>query len=306
MSQPAVIKRLTKDYLNRRPMRTTSLIFTIFGDVVSQHGGTIWLGSLVQALDLMGISERLVRTSVFRLVQEEWLEAERVGRRSFYQLTPLGMHEYERAARRIYALETRQWNGRWQLLIPIDIQENQRKHFLPSLKWQGFRSIATGTYARPNGDDRALLESLEEFGVADKVMVMEAETAPISAGQTTLRLVRDCWHLDEVAERYRGFLKMYTPLARWLQRNEPDPKSAFTARTLLIHDYRRILLQDTALPEALLPAGWPGAEARALTGSAYRALAAPSIAYITGELESGKGSMPPCVAGFYKRFGAKG
>ncbi len=302
MPHPPVVKRLIKDFLGRRPMRTSSLIITIFGDVVSQHGGTIWLGSLVRALDLMNISERLVRTSVFRLVQDGWLEADRVGRRSFYRLTPFGTHEYERAARRIYALEEEPWNGRWQLLIPLDIPDDLRENFRRSLQWQGFRSIAAGTFARPGGNNRTLLESLEEFGVSDQVMVMDAESAPVSSGQTTRKLVHECWRLDEVADHYREFLKRFAPLVKWLNGNEPAPATAFIARTLLIHNYRRVLLEDTALPEALLPPAWPGLEALAVTCEAYQALAAPSMRYITTEMESGNGPMPSCTADFYRRL----
>ncbi|MCW9000372.1 MAG: hypothetical protein OQK04_16810, partial [Kangiellaceae bacterium] len=40
-----------------------SIIVTVFGDLVSQHGGWIWLGSLIQALAPLGFSERLIRTS---------------------------------------------------------------------------------------------------------------------------------------------------------------------------------------------------------------------------------------------------
>jgi len=35
-----------------------------------------------------GISDRLVRTSVFRLAEEGWLDAQRDGRRSRYTLNP--------------------------------------------------------------------------------------------------------------------------------------------------------------------------------------------------------------------------
>ena len=70
MARIAAIDGLVEGFLARRPIRSTSLIVTLFGDVVSQHGGVIWLGSLVEALGLLGIDERLVRTSTFRLVQE--------------------------------------------------------------------------------------------------------------------------------------------------------------------------------------------------------------------------------------------
>ena len=303
MPQPAVVKHLIEEFASRRPIRTTSLIITLFGDVVSQHGGTIWLGSLVEALAPFGISDRLVRTSVFRLVREGWLEAERVGRRSFYRFTPYGTHEYERAARRIYALKQKHWNGHWQLLIPLDIPEQSREAFRRSLHWQGFRAIASGTYAKPGEGGSALLQILQEFDAVDRVLLMQADSSDLSSEKVLRNLVQEAWHLEEVARGYRDFLAHFRPLHQWLQRRpKPDPQTAFIARTLLIHDYRRILLQDTHLPEALLPPGWPGERVLQLTGKAYRALAEPSVTYITSELESGNGRMPPPVDGFWSRF----
>ena len=82
MAHPPAVRRLLEKFRDRKPMRSTSLIITLFGDTASQHGHTLWLGSLVQALAPLGVNERLVRTSVFRLVKEGWLEADRVGRRS--------------------------------------------------------------------------------------------------------------------------------------------------------------------------------------------------------------------------------
>jgi phenylacetic acid degradation operon negative regulatory protein len=303
VSQPAVVKHLLAEFASRRPIRTTSLIITLFGDVVSQHGGTIWLGSLVEALAPFGISDRLVRTSVFRLVREGWLEAERVGRRSYYRFTPYGTHEYERAARRIYALKQKHWNGHWQLLIPLDIPDKSREPFRRSLHWQGFRAIAPGTFAKPGEGGSALLQILQEFDAVDRVLLMEADSSDLSSEQVLRRLVQECWQLDEVAHGYRHFLAHFKPLHQWLLRHpEPEPQAAFIARTLLVHDYRRILLQDTHLPEALLPPGWPGERVLQLTGAAYRALAEPSVAYITRELESGNGRMPPPVDAFWSRF----
>ena len=41
------------------------------------HGGAIWLGDLIELLAPLGINERLLRTSVFRLVAQNWLQSER-------------------------------------------------------------------------------------------------------------------------------------------------------------------------------------------------------------------------------------
>ena len=84
-------------FRQRQPMRAKSLIITFFGDVVSQHGKEIWLGSAATALQGLGINDRLVRTSVFRLTKEGWLEVDREGRRSFYRFSNYGSLEYQRA-----------------------------------------------------------------------------------------------------------------------------------------------------------------------------------------------------------------
>jgi phenylacetic acid degradation operon negative regulatory protein len=284
-------------------MRTTSLIVTFFGDVVSQHGNTIWLGSLVKAMAQLGINERLVRTSVFRLVKDGWLESERVGRRSFYRFTSYGSHEYERAARRIYALESRQWKGQWTLLIPQDIANKQREQFRRSLHWQGYRAIAPGTYARPGDGEHNLIETLEEFGMTDKVVVLDATTSTLTSRQALRKLVRGNWQLEDVAQGYQDFLERYKALQKWSTgKQPPDPEAAFIARVLLIHDYRRILLQDTPLPDELLPPAWPGDAARTLTGLVYKALALASKDYIISQLEPGDGPMPAADASFWNRF----
>ena len=303
MAHPPAVRRLLDTFKARKPMRSTSLIITLFGDTVSQHGHTLWLGSLVQALAPLGVNERLVRTSVFRLVKEGWLEADRVGRRSYYRFTTHGTAEYERAARRIYATEDTTWEGHWQILIPLAIAESDRDDFRRSLNWQGFRAIAPGTFAKPGSPGRALRETLEEFGAADKVMLFDATSSTLGSAKRLRKLVHESWQLDATAAAYRDFLENFRPLQRWASRQRQlDPEAAFIVRTLLIHDFRRALLHDTPLPEELLPPGWPGAEALALTGSLYQALAAASAGYITDNLEGGNGPLPAAGASFSARF----
>ena len=303
MKQAGVVTQLAGKFTSRRPMRTTSLIVTLFGDVVSQHGGSIWLGSLVRAMVSLGLNDRLVRTSVFRLVKEGWLEQNRVGRRSYYRFTDYGSHEYQRAARRIYAMDDMAWNGRWQLVVPLELPDDQRERFRRSLYWQGFRAISSGTYAKPADGGRALLDTLEEFDAVEQVLVMEADTLPRTPPALLRQLVRDVWKLDEVASRYRDYLKHFRPLFKLLQKADSmEPEAAFIARVLLIHDYRRILLQDTRIPQELLPARWPGDQALADTGTAYLSLAAPSIEYICTNLEYSGGLLPAVDRKFTIRF----
>ena len=90
------LDRFLQQRMQTGNISSTTLVFTFFCDVVTQHGGEIWLGSVIHALAPLGVNERLIRTAVFRLVQDGWLESRKLGRRSYYRLTRTGQHYYRR------------------------------------------------------------------------------------------------------------------------------------------------------------------------------------------------------------------
>ena len=284
-------------------MRAKSMIITFFGDVASQHGQTVWLGSLISTMALLGVNERLVRTSVFRLVQDGWLESMRVGRRSYYCFSDYGRSEYERVAARIYQVNEPAWAHVWQLVIPVNVEEKVRDIFFRSLFWQGYRQISAGLFARPGAGGDELHKMLEEFGLRDSVLLMDADESALSSHLALREVVDTSWKLDEVAESYRTFLAVFRPLQRWLDKKKViDPEAALVIRLLLVHEYRRVLLKDTALPAALLPSSWPGTRARIVAAGIYRKVANPSLDYITSRLEGLNGVLPAPARQFGERF----
>ena len=74
-------------------------------------------------------------------------------------------------------------------------------------------------------------------------------------------------------------------------------------RSLLVHEFRRVLLRDPALPEELLPAGWSGTSARQLCRDLYRRLWRPAEHYLMAVLETADGPLPEATADFHRRFG---
>jgi len=85
--------------------------------------------------------------------------------------------------------------------------------------------------------------------------------------------------------------------------DELNPEDCFLARTLLIHEYRRLLLRDPQLPDELLPGDWEGRAARQLCRNLYRLVVAKAEAWLNSALETADGPLPDVNESFYKRFG---
>lgn len=83
---------------------------------------------------------------------------------------------------------------------------------------------------------------------------------------------------------------------------EVAEEDAFLIRTLLIQDYRRLLLRDRELPDVLFPAEWPGQKARLLCKEPYRRLAPASECHLDRCLVLADGTIPPADPAFADRF----
>jgi phenylacetic acid degradation operon negative regulatory protein len=303
MARLKSIDNLLTEFQQQRPIRGGSLIVSVFGDSISQHGGSVWLGSLIDALEPFGLNQRLVRTSVYRLIQENWLASNQIGRRSYYSFTDHGLRQYQKTARRIYASSRSEWDGQWTLVIPAYV-EDERDELRKELRWLGYGALATGILARPGADRRSLDETLQELGVVDKVVVMNAHTEEVASQKVLRELSQSCWNLNELEERYNAFLERYRPVLKAVSKSkELEPDQCFQLRTLLIHDYRRILLKDTDLPDALLPSDWAGRAALNLTANIYKSTYRGAEQFLLEHMETADGRLPSADASFYQRFG---
>jgi phenylacetic acid degradation operon negative regulatory protein len=74
------------------------------------------------------------------------------------------------------------------------------------------------------------------------------------------------------------------------------------ARTLMVHDFRRLLLRDPELPAVLLPARWPGQQARDLCRELYQRLLPASEGYLDQHLQLATGEVPAATAVLAQRF----
>lgn len=303
--RPALSKWIDQ-CLTDAPPRAKSLVMTLFGDVITPHGGTVWLGSLIELLAPFGVNDRLVRTSVFRLAEEGWLDAEREGRRSRYALNPKSAARFERAYQRVYTPSYQEWDGRWTLLFATSgtITAEQRAGLKKELLWQGYGMVAPSVFAHPAADAETLAEILERVEVRNSVFVCRASEAEPPPARPLSDLISQCWELETVVADYRQFIEQFETVPQLLRKGgEADSEQAFVIRTLAIHAFRRINLHDPQLPLDLLPSDWPGKTAYELCRDIYQLTHAAAEQYILATLRKEDAAAPAVAPYFFERFG---
>ena len=177
-----------------------------------------------------------------------------------------------------------------------------REALVKSLSWQGFSSLTGGLYARPSAEREELDETIVGLDLTGQVTVLRASAEEPHSQAAIRELARRKWNLDELRAMYDEFLDFYRPMARELRPGELTPEESFWLRTLMVHDYRRVLLRDPGFPDEILPAGWFGFAAHELIRRAYKVLAEPSAHYICRNLHNAEGPMPAPGPRFHRRF----
>lgn len=299
------IARWVQRTLNAEPPRAKSLIVTVWGDALAPHGGGVWLSGLIRLMAPFGINDRLVRTSVFRLARDGWLDSASHGRVSRYRLTRDGARRFDDAHRRIYERPVEDWHGQWELVLVDAVAPAQRAPLRDELAWAGFGELSANAFIRPREPGRDLPSVLATPGVAGRVLVAQAGDLP---GQPPLAAaVERAWDLAALAADYRHFLHRFgAVIERFRADGDHDPAQCFIVRTMLIHAYRRVLLRDPLLPAALLPLDWPGSAAYALCRDFYRLTHRCAERHLALTLAANGEALPPANATFYARFGGLG
>ena len=302
MSIESACNLIVDEFRSRPTLRAGSLITTVFGDSIAPRGGTVWLGSLIRVMAEFGVNERLVRTSVFRLVKDGLLQSSQVGRRSFYSLTDEGREKFRAATHRIYGEPAGTWDGRWCLLLLSNHDAGTKENVRRECGWLGFGALSANVLAHPSPEESDLELTLKHAGAADDVVVMSGRTV---RSDTPMRsLAGSAWNLDDIDARYEAFVAMFRPLFAALKKvRSVDPRTAFVARTLLIQEYRKVLLRDPQLPQELLPAGWHGTAAYQLCRNLYHGLYRAADDYLSEVMETADGPLPPPGGDYLRRFG---
>lgn len=275
--------------LKREPSRTGSLVITVFGEAIVPRGGSVWLGTLLAFFEALDIDGGVVRTAMSRLAADGWLARNKVGRNSFYRLAEKGRETFVTAMQHVYHPHAPEWTGRFELLLigNGDDREASRE----ALKAAGFGSPMPGVWVAPSG------VAIPEAAACAIRLEVSAED---DSGR---RLLSASWPLERTAAAYLAFVERFTPLRDWIVRREPlSDLDAFTARVLMNHHYRRVVLRDPLLPAALLPRDWPGGAARQLCREIFLGLLEPSERWLDQNGSNENGSLPPPEPGLESRY----
>jgi phenylacetic acid degradation operon negative regulatory protein len=280
-----------------------SLIISLFGDAILPHGGAIWFGSLAGLAAPFGCNERVVRTSVFRLSKEGWLQATQEGRRAWYAPAPAALQRFEAADRIIYATGSKPWSENWTVVFTGLIEGEARESLRADLAWQGFGQLLPGVMLHPSPNEASVRQALGAAGGAQSAVVMKASGTGWMSAEALRQTAARAWDLARLAAAYVEFSANFTPFDDDAKTRGMPPALAFRLRILLIHAWRRAILRDPLLPEELLPKAWPGARARALCRDLYLRLYGPAEAYLLEAAEMPCGPVESKRAAYAERFG---
>lgn len=291
--------------INEIEPRGKSLIMTVYGDAILPHGGGAWLGDLIDLLGPLGLKERVVRTSVYRLTQDGLLTARQRGRRSFYALTPSGLRQSRAASRRIYAVRPKHWDGGWtQVWLPGPRTDDGPDTLARALTRLGFAFQGPNIMLHGGPAHEAAVQTIGDWGLRDEVIVARAHVDQPGNSLVAARAhVADIWPLESLAREYDAFLRIAAPVQTALDTgSEPDAAGYLALRGLLIHAYRRIVLKDPVLAIDLLPVDWPGVRAGALMRELHGRIADKAQAHVMSSLQGETSELAAPDAEFRHRF----
>lgn len=267
------LEKLLLDWRQQGSPSVWSIVITVFGDAIVPRGGVISLASLLAIFERLGIEPNALRTALSRLARDGWITRIKHGRQSSYMLAPDGTELFASAAQRIYAGETPEWSNSLEFkLLPVDAQTD---HDAVSEQFveMGYGSPMPGIFMRA-------VTGACNASPQDQASSITFHTSDIGV-EDARRLSGMAWPLEELSHQYAAFSNRYRNLHAALQAGDlNEPLDCLAVRTIVIHDWRRIVLKDPNLPADLTPEPWPGNEAGHIVAGIYRNVLEKSEAYL--------------------------
>jgi phenylacetic acid degradation operon negative regulatory protein len=263
-----------------RPAQPRSLIVTIYGLYARAAGGWLSVAALIRLMASLGIDEPAVRSAISRLKRRGILVADRIGGAAGYGLSDHARAILAEGDRRIFDRRAAKPEDGWVLAVfSVPETERTRRHALRSrLSWLGFGSVAPGVWIAPAHIAEEVRDVLGRLGLGKYVDLFTVHA--IDASNLAEDVAR-WWDLERIVATYEEYLHQWRPVRdAWKGRSHVDPEPAFADYIRTLTAWRRLPYLDPGLPDALLPAGWPAAEAAAVFSALHQRLRAPAHEFV--------------------------
>lgn len=185
------------------------------------------------------------------------------------------------------------------------IEAERYNECVNAILWAGFGRISDNVFIRPKSASKTEALNLEVEEVIPELMACFTGIKKPFIPDTTIRaMIEHAWNLEKVKSRYDVFIDRYKELLdALLESTAISVVQAFSIRSMLFHDFRRIRLIDPILPKELYPSKWNGDKAFYIAQRIYDSLAHPSEQYIMEVMQGPEGRLPRAKAWFFDRFG---
>jgi phenylacetic acid degradation operon negative regulatory protein len=263
-------------------LRAWSLAVSFLGDCIVPRGGEVGIGTIAELLGQFGVDNGVTRTSMSRLAGDGWVTRQKVGRNSFYALTPLALSRSEAASRRIYAARHPDRPCDWRIVYGAGLARSEQARLKAELRRRGAAELASQTFLLPAGED-----------LPETPGAIAMTAGPLPDADARLLVVR-AFDLADLRGDYERFLAAFAPARASIGAGRGlSGLDALAMRVLVIHAFRRIVLRDPMIPAPYLAEDWPGFAARETAAAIWRALLRPSEAWLDANAASAYGPLPP-------------
>ncbi len=232
------------------PPSARSLLLTLVGEFMIHAKDATYTAPLIHVLGGVGIAEKAARQALARAAAAGWIESERNGRRTAWQLSEGGRALISEGSGRLRTLrnKTEAWNGQW-IVLHVSLPESKRPDRLRlyrALSWIGFGNPTPGVWVSPHPDRaEAARNAIERLGLTAHTLAFIATQPGFGIGPSDI--VRQSWDLTKVSAHYTQLVQHFSAIK---PRSDDD---VLLAHVSLVNALQRLPSIDPGLPLALSP-----------------------------------------------------
>jgi phenylacetic acid degradation operon negative regulatory protein len=253
--------------------RTT--VVTFLGAVVRPLGGWVPIAAAVDLLAEVGIDAPSVRTAVFRLKKNGWLESEsRDGARG-YALTAVADATLAAGDEVIWHARKPAELGDGWCVVHFGVPESLRakRHQLRAhLASLGFGNVGTALWIAPARMREAAERAVAELDLGSHAAIFVGD---YHGPQDLAAMIYASWDLTSIDRGYRDFIDTFRPEAKRLARLRDG--EAFAAYLTMVDRWRKLPFRDPGLPREVLAEDWSAGDAIAVFEELVAALEEPAL-----------------------------